>query len=104
MHELRKCSPLGNGEKLGYLTLSKTLAPASVQKGVSVVARDTIVNALPDLHPYLYNLPRKIKLSGTQRCGNSCILIQEYKHFHLSMHLHLIGYSCLFDGLEVLLS
>lgn len=36
------------------LTLGKTLAPASVQKGIG---RDTTVNALPDLHPYLCNLP-----------------------------------------------
>lgn len=57
MRGLRKRSPLGNGEKLCYLTLGKTLAPASVQRGMSAVGRGATVNALSDLHPCLYNIP-----------------------------------------------
>lgn len=87
MHELGKCSPLGKTEKLGYLTQGKVLAPASAQKGISAVGRDIILNVLSDLHPYLYNPPWKIKLSWTWRCGNTCILVEEYKHSHFSIHL-----------------
>jgi len=42
---------LGDGEKWGYLTPGKVLAPVSVQKGIRSVGRDAAVNALAVPHP-----------------------------------------------------